>query len=284
MATPPCAEVLPRILARYDLVLIMEIRDTTNSSIFQLLNLTNALVGNRLSIVLGPREGRTTSQEQYAFFYNTEVLAPLDWYVFDDGVEPNLDTFQREPMLVRWRALTDSENFEFVTGGIHVEPASADAEIAALVGVFDDAVARWNVPNIVIMGDFNADCSYLSQTALEANALYVDPRFHWLVPTGIDTTVGTGNCTYDRAIAIGPAWQERVSASSVSAYRFDELLSLNSTTAAIVSDHYPIEMLLSVTPSPPTPSDNIDAALALVPPGMIAYVFLSALAVLFVFV
>ena len=41
----------------------------------------------------------------------------------DDGIEPDNDTYEREPMVVSWRLVADS--FEFVTIGVHIDPDDA---------------------------------------------------------------------------------------------------------------------------------------------------------------
>lgn len=51
------------------------------------------------------------------------------------------------------------------------------------------------------MGDFNADCSYVSQRKLNKLDLRKD-GFHWLVPDTWDTTVSSTNCAYDRWVGL----------------------------------------------------------------------------------
>ena len=47
------------------------------------------------------------------------------------------------------------------------------------------------------MGDFNADCSYLSKTKRNNLALRAE-GYHWLIPDDWDTTVAASDCAYDR--------------------------------------------------------------------------------------
>ena len=47
------------------------------------------------------------------------------------------------------------------------------------------------------MGDFNADCSYLSKTKRRNLALRAE-GYHWLIPDDWDTTVAASDCAYDR--------------------------------------------------------------------------------------
>jgi deoxyribonuclease-1-like protein len=53
--------------------------------------------------------------------------------------------------------------------------------------------------NVMILGDFNADGSYLSKKAMKAIRIRSDKKFHWLIEDDVDTTANTGNDnTYDR--------------------------------------------------------------------------------------
>ena len=52
--------------------------------------------------------------------------------------------------------------------------------------------------DVVIMGDFNADCNYVDETDLMALPIYNQTQFHWLIDFGKDTTTGKSDCAYDR--------------------------------------------------------------------------------------
>ena len=52
--------------------------------------------------------------------------------------------------------------------------------------------------NAIIAGDMNADCGYLSKTALSETLLKTDERFRWIIGDEVDTTVAASDCSYDR--------------------------------------------------------------------------------------
>ena len=60
------------------------------------------------------------------------------------------------------------------------------------------------------MGDFNADCSYLSQKRYNMLELVTDLRFTWLLDTDVDTTTKNSNCAYDRCVCGGVGVREGV--------------------------------------------------------------------------
>ena len=80
--------------------------------------------------------------------------------------------------------------------GIHTQPSNTFAEINALLDVYEDAAEFYDTQNGIIMGDFNADCRYLSQSRYNELILVTDERFTWLI--GSDTTTGATDCAYDR--------------------------------------------------------------------------------------
>ena len=82
--------------------------------------------------------------------------------------------------------------------GIHVAPDHVMEELNALDQVFDVVSEFYNTRNGLILGDMNADCSYLSQTRYNQLDLVLDTRFTWLIDSSVDTTTKASNCAYDR--------------------------------------------------------------------------------------
>ena len=89
--------------------------------------------------------------------------------------------------------------------------------------------------NIILMGDFNADCSYVPKTKLKKLALR-SKGFHWLIPDEWDTTVASTNCAYDRL------------GFSINIGDFVEFISVLScyinTVSAIFAQIFPIQNCL----------------------------------------
>eukprot|EP01137_Pigoraptor_chileana_P005544 Opistho-2@48760 len=87
MSKPEVVAALLKILPLYDMLLVMEIRDATNTSIYSLLNQLNnrTAPASRYSILLSDRLGRSSSKEQYAYFYRNRLFTPVlsQIYVFN---------------------------------------------------------------------------------------------------------------------------------------------------------------------------------------------------------
>ena len=96
--------------------------------------------------------------------------------------------------------LTISGIPDFFLTGLHAEPGSevTSIELNALVGVYNRSTIRFQTTSGVLLGDFNADCSYLSNARYNRLDLVTDPRFTWLIDS--DTTTGNTVCAYDRSV------------------------------------------------------------------------------------
>lgn len=111
---------------------------------------------------------------------------------------------------------------EFVLIPQHTAPANASKELEALYHVLQDVRKMWrtevraglqagrqrgNKPSrfssceqdVMLLGDFNADCAYLSRRARAKLQLVTDTKLHWLIADKTDTTVrASTTCSYDR--------------------------------------------------------------------------------------
>lgn len=87
---------------------------------------------------------------------------------------------------------------QFALGGIHIAPDDAVEEIQALKEVFIDIQQKFGLGDIMIMGDLNADCSYVPKKRWAEISLKSDASYHWLLGDDEDTTVSKTHCAYDR--------------------------------------------------------------------------------------
>ena len=93
----------------------------------------------------------------------------------------------------------------------------------------------------VILGDLNADCSFLSRTRSRGLDLVAEGAgFTWLIDCDADTTTGNSDCAYDRFIVSGGIG-DFIVPGSAQTFRFDLEYNLTQAQAIDVSDHYPIE-------------------------------------------
>ncbi|XP_078666391.1 deoxyribonuclease-1-like [Branchiostoma floridae x Branchiostoma belcheri] len=240
MSKPEVVEVLLQIAERYDILLIQEIRDSTFTAIYSFLDQLNARPGNDYSMVLSDRLGRTSYMEQYAFLWRTDrdlVLAG-DYHYSDPE-----DIFAREPYIVRFMSGNTVAD-DFVLVPLHAVPDDAVVENNALYTVYQDVVSRWGVQNVIILGDLNADCSYVGTNDWSSIRIWTESRFDWLIGNEADTTVKSTHCAYDRLVVAGSELQATVLRSGV--FNFKAEYSLTQSEAEAVSDHWPVEMDIAV--------------------------------------
>ncbi|XP_013419185.2 LOW QUALITY PROTEIN: deoxyribonuclease-1-like [Lingula anatina] len=240
MSKEEVVDILVQIVQRYDIILIQEIRDVSQESIYELLSLVNQQGGHSYSMELSERLGRSRVKEQYAFLYRDESATVLESYQYDDGPDDGSDAFEREPFFVKFRSLISG--VEFVLCTLHAKPTDAVNELNALADVVSiDVANKWPTDDVLVLGDLNADCNYVRDLTCSALSLRCSP-FTWLIPDDADTTVSTTDCAYDRFVARGQDLVDGI--SNVSVFRFDLEYGLTNEEAKAVSDHYPIELEL----------------------------------------
>ncbi|XP_078609974.1 deoxyribonuclease-1-like [Branchiostoma floridae x Branchiostoma japonicum] len=256
------ADMLVKICMRYDILLIQEIRDNEGTAILDLLDRVNRAGPADYAMVISDRLGRTNSREQYAFFYRTDVgLTMTNSYHYDDGDESmGNDTFQREPFIVRFssnRTVVD----DFVLVAIHTDPQEAVSELQELDSVRENIVSKWRITNIMILGDFNADCDFVRPIHWDTIPLWTRYRtYDWLIGDDVDTTTTSTDCAYDRIVVSGPTLRGGIVLNSAGVYDFPNDLNLLCACEALaVSDHYPVEVDL-IEPGAPLVTDVTAAA------------------------
>ncbi|XP_043944890.1 deoxyribonuclease-1-like [Protopterus annectens] len=245
MSDPAIANSIVNIVIRCDIALIQEVRDTDLTAVKQLVQKLNSVSLTPYSYVVSDPLGRSTYKEQYLFVYRTQAVAVTGDYHYDDGCEPcGTDTFNREPYVVKFLPL-NSASPEFVIVPQHTSPDEAVQEIDALYDVVLDIQDKWKTNNILLMGDFNAGCSYVKPSDWNSIRLRTDSQFKWLIPDDADTTVSySTSCAYDRIVVSGTALINSVVSGSAVVFNFESALGIGNSEALAVSDHYPVEVHL----------------------------------------
>eukprot|EP01094_Clydonella_sp_ATCC50884_P020800 TRINITY_DN4398_c0_g1_i1.p1 TRINITY_DN4398_c0_g1~~TRINITY_DN4398_c0_g1_i1.p1 ORF type:complete len:705 (-),score=279.31 TRINITY_DN4398_c0_g1_i1:272-2212(-) len=233
-------EVLADVLRRYDIVLFQEIRDSSQTAIFELVDLLNEEAPGDYSVSVSERLGRTSSKEQYAFVYRVGKVALISAGLYSD---PG-DVFEREPYFATFRTQAD---FEFTLVGLHSKPDDAVAELNRMGAVRDHVADLTGNDNIVLLGDFNADCDYVRASEFADISIFNDDTLHTYIATGVDTTTGNSHCAYDRFV-VTQSVHDKVIAAGV--FHFDTELGLSSALTSDVSDHYPIYLVIEAESLP----------------------------------
>lgn len=238
--------VTTRIISRCDITLLQEVRDSRQRALPRLLQHLNSFdPQHKYKSVASDRLGRSESyQEQYVFIYRSDTVTVTGQYQYPDNRPGNVDAFSREPFVVRFRA-PKTRIKEFVLIPQHTTPTNATRELDALYDVLQHVRSMWKTENVMLLGDFNADCGYVANKNKKNVRLYTEKNLDWLIQDGVDTTVRfSTSCTYDRIIVHGQTFSNAVVPSSAKPFNFQEEYQLTEAQALEVSDHYPVEVLL----------------------------------------
>uniref|UniRef100_A0A8C4HYX3 Deoxyribonuclease-1-like 1 n=1 Tax=Dicentrarchus labrax TaxID=13489 RepID=A0A8C4HYX3_DICLA len=213
-------QTLTRIIARCDVCLLQEVRDSKEKALPQLLDSLN-------------RTGAVTVTGEYQY---------------PDDLPGDVDAFSREPFVVRFKA-PKTVIKEFVLIPQHTTPTNTTKELDALYDVLQRVRKMWKTENVMLLGDFNADCGYLAKKNRKHVRLITERNLYWLIPDKTDTTVRAAtSCAYDRIVVHGESFDRAIVPSSAKPFNFQMEYQLTEEQALEVSDHYPVEVLLKDLP------------------------------------
>jgi len=228
MANPRVVSLLVEIVRQFDIVAIQEIR-SKQEILPRFVDQLNA-TGRHYDYVIGPRLGRTSSKEQYAFVYDTASIE-IDRTALYTVSDPD-DLLHREP-LVGWfrvRGPAPQDAFTFSLVNIHTDPDETDRELDALADVFravrDDGRGE---DDVIVLGDLNVDDNHLGRLGQLSN-------IDWCI-SGVPTNT-RGKAQYDNIVFSRLATTEYTGRWGV----FDMIRQFNLTVdeALEISDHMPV--------------------------------------------
>uniref|UniRef100_A0A4W2F4U8 Deoxyribonuclease n=1 Tax=Bos indicus x Bos taurus TaxID=30522 RepID=A0A4W2F4U8_BOBOX len=209
-------DVIVKVIKRCDIILLMEIKDSSNRICPTLMEKLNG----------------------------EKLVSVKQSYLYHDYQAGDADVFSREPFVV-WFQSPYTAVKDFVIVPLHTTPETSVREIDELADVYTDVKRRWNAENFIFMGDFNAGCSYVPKKAWKDIRLRTDPKFVWLIGDQEDTTVKKStNCAYDRIVLRGQNIVNSVVPQSNLIFDFQKAYRLSESKALDVSDHFPVEFKL----------------------------------------
>jgi len=233
LGKPDVMDVLAKVVRRFDVVAIQEIRSKDTALLPKFVQMINA-DGAQYDYVIGPRLGRTVSKEQYAYVYDTTRIEHDPQSVCT--VEDPEDLLHREPFITRFmvRGPPAREAFTFSLVNIHTDPDETDTELNALDDVFV-AAQQLGEDDVILLGDLNVDEHHLGE-------LGQLPNIAWVV-SGVTTNTRRKKA-YDNIIFNRLATSEYTGQWGV----FDLMAEFGLTMeqALKVSDHLPVWAEFSV--------------------------------------
>ena len=230
--------VLAGIIRKYGIVAVQEISDVSGEVPLTFCTIINRKGKYHYAVAVSPLTGEheddKTSREQYAFFYDTTLFSLLSApCLYNDSLH---DYFAREPFTAWFK--TKSGGYSFVLVTIHTTPKQAVEEIGSLDEVINWAMGKYpKETEIVVLGDFNASCSYASPGDLDRLAIR-GKNYYWVVPDDAKTNLSAkSDCAYDRFVLTLPAKDHYTGQWGVDRC-FD---------SKTISDHWPVWAEFSTT-------------------------------------
>jgi endonuclease/exonuclease/phosphatase family metal-dependent hydrolase len=229
MSNPNVMAILVDICRRFDVLAVQELRAKNQNVIPNFVRMLNAN-GSRFSFRVGPRQGYTSSKEQYVFIWNTNTIDLIqeNWLVPDPK-----DLIHREPMVAtfRCRTVNPQEGFTFSLANIHTDPHEKDDELNALADSFQFIrKANYQEDDIIVLGDFNSAPNRFGRFGSIEN-LYA------VIPSNVSTNTAGNNC-YDNIVFDRRLTAEFTGQAGV--FDLTKTYRLTLSQAQEVSDHFPV--------------------------------------------
>jgi endonuclease/exonuclease/phosphatase family metal-dependent hydrolase len=184
----------------------------------------NQDLGNNYTFLFSPQ----VADERYLFIYDPGKVELLDSGLVMDPADSGHPCstspsggglMARQPFKATFRA----GSFDFILLNVHTSP---DRNIQELVGLdhFYRVTLEEGEPDVIILGDINADCNYLGP---EDRVNLRDPEYIWPIGDEVDTTSTNSDCAYDRFVFKPPTRED-----------FTGMVGVVRGIPREVSDHY----------------------------------------------
>jgi len=230
-------EVIVSVLRNFDVVAIQEVRAISQQVVPELVAQLNGDGQHHYDYVLGPRLGRTSSKEQYAFVFDMASIEVdrSQLYTVDDA---KYDLLHREP-LVGWfraRGAPPERAFTFTLVNVHTDPDEVDRELDVLKEVYFSVQGdRRQEDDTLMLGDFNANDRNLRKLGQIAGLT----RLVTNTPTNT-----LQNAQYDNMLFLESTTPEFTGRGGV--FDFLREYNLSREQALKISDHLPLWAEFSV--------------------------------------
>ncbi|QDT90863.1 exonuclease/endonuclease/phosphatase family protein [Gimesia algae] len=229
MQKPEVPQILARIIQQFDVVAIQEIRALDQSFLDDFLKILNA-GEQQFGCLVGPRQGRTASKEQYAYFYNTARITVNEKWTYT--VIDKYDKLHRPPYVAHFQTLSPSSSnpFTFSLINIHTDPDETDQELDVLDDVYRVVANDGSQEDdVILLGDLNVDDQHLGELGRVSDIMWTVSK----TPTNTRKSKQYDNILFNRRRS-----QEFTGRTGV--YDFRTRFKLSEKEALTVSDHLPV--------------------------------------------
>ena len=236
-------QTLAQIICRYDVISILEVRDSSFSAIADLndfINQKEKSCSHLYTYRMGKFHGSDTSnhKEQIVYFFRPSSVELLHMeHIYEKG-----KSFARPPLSAVFRS-TAVKDFTFMSIAAHLRPKHVPAEMNALHQAYSEYMKRMGKEHQLsaayIIGDLNCDKPYVRNDDWKKMQL-AGSDYMWLIRTGQDTMVTKTDSALDRII-MHTRYQKAFDHSSPHIWDFSrDFFRGDVSKAREVSNHWPI--------------------------------------------
>jgi deoxyribonuclease-1-like protein len=230
---------LARIASTYDVLAVEEVGNNASTASDESCASVMDAYLRRVNELAGADAYAYCRGDQYAILYRRSQFSL-------QGSSPysGSQSFSYRPLTAYFKAKTG--NLDFAMLVIHASPPKAKEEIPALRIAMAEVARQYGEPDVVCLGDFNADGGYFPEGSGTSLAGFDQPDFISAIGNGEDTTIASSSNTYDR-IELSSSMSPDFSGNA-GVFRFGESIDVSlcegsekrKGTESAVSDHYPV--------------------------------------------
>jgi len=237
LGRPNTLTVLASIAARFDIIALQEVGSNGSKASPETCRLILEQYIARVNEVAGSAVYAFVQGDQYAILYRTDRVK-----LVGSALYAGTQTFTYTPLIASFQSIAGNLDFSMLT--VHTSPLEAKSEIPALKVAMAEVAALYADPDVIALGDYNADGSYYAEGAGEGLAGF--EGYITGIPNSADTTIAFSSNTYDR-VQMTPSMESDYTKSwGVVVFATEYQISAcegtakNAGTEAALSDHYPV--------------------------------------------
>jgi deoxyribonuclease-1-like protein len=239
VSRPNTLTVLAKIASTYDVLGIEEVGSNGSTASDATCTAVMDAYVARINQVVGSDSYAYIRGNQYAIIYRKG-----EFQVVNTGLYSGTQFFTYQPLIAYLKSTTGNLDFAMIV--IHTSPSKAKVEILALKTAMAEVSTLYSEPDVVCLGDYNADGTYYTEGTGTNLSGFDSPNFISVIPNSADTTVAESSKTYDRI---------ELSSSMASDYdtkwgviRIGQVYDVSTCegtatttgTESALSDHYPV--------------------------------------------
>ena len=175
--------VLARIAAGFDLLAVQEVGSNSSSAGDEACEAILEAFVARINQEAGAGSYAFVREDQYAFIYRQDRLEASR-----PGPYMGKESFTYRPLVALFKVRGRPLDFAALT--VHTRPGLAKTEVPALARAMDEVAASLGEPDVLCLGDFNADGGYYAEGPGESLAGFPEARYATLIPNDADTHGG----------------------------------------------------------------------------------------------